>query len=175
MTFPNQDVRIIIVLNLFNNMVNDIDILTYNKITDFQIGDFIKFRQEIFLTDQDGVETTQDIVYEIGKICALNNIGNVWVNDCEGQEYQITVDEIEPIPLTPEILERNDFEHEDSVGYVYDDYETKYKVIVDLSFPAINILHNYELASYCAYCGDVNLHDLQHALKHCEIKKEIIL
>ena len=81
------------------------------KAKDFQIGDFIKFRQEIFLTDQDGVETTQDIVYEIGKICALNNIGNVWVNDSEGQEYQITVDEIEPIPLTPEILEKNEYSY----------------------------------------------------------------
>lgn len=155
------------------------------KEKDFQIGDFIKFCQEIFFTDQDGVETTQDIVYEIGKICALNNIGNVWVNDSEGQEYQITVDEIEPLPLTPEILEKNGFKkypYKNSYWYCDEMLELFMKIVC--IFP-IKDRELYSLLSVTTprltageddvYIRCDYVHELQQVLRLCKIEKEIVL
>ena len=86
-----------------------------------------------------------------------------------------TMNELTPIPLTKEILEKNGFEHEDTVGYVYDDYATSNKVIVDMWDGTIKILHNYDIAFSRTYWRAVNVHELQHVLRLFEIEKEIIL
>ena len=88
------------------------------------------------------------------------------------KSWEITM--IEPIPLTAEILEKNGFEYEENVGYVYDDqmgvmvaYSTfirRLRIIKDL-----NIL--YDSQDF----ADIYVHTLQHALRLCGIDKEIVL
>ena len=95
-------------------------------------------------------------------------------------------EELSPIPLTPQILEQNGFENdfyeEESVA----DYHT-------ITFKGYSIKHNIgELDGYLiTWCnGGINVttdfngcvqkdisyvHELQHALKVCKVKKEITL
>ena len=78
---------------------------------------------------------------------------------------------ISPIPLTPEILEKNGFKEYDGL-YRLDIAEG---VFVNADFkskePFVSI-HNtcYRATPICRY-----LHQLQHALRLCGINREIIL
>ena len=153
------------------------------KAEELMIGDWVNFHLEIFLTDYEGIETVHDEVLEIGKVSALNSIGNVWVIDSEGEEHQITNDEIEPIPLTTEILEKNGF-YDRTFGYKghYVIHTNEYQLGY---YPKTNrfgvykkgIDPFYDKDKFC--CGFKNIvkyvHELQHALKLCGIKNEIIL
>ena len=81
----------------------------------------------------------------------------------------ISFEELEPIPLTPEILEKN--------GFVYDSED---KLFEDI-YPRISMLYaQYRLVEN----GGINygemseikyVHQLQHALRLCGIDKEIEL
>ena len=89
--------------------------------------------------------------------------------------------EIEPIPLTPEILEKNgivyDYDEEECVadykfvklkGYQYSDDE----ILIDYCNGHIKVVSDFY--------GDVNMeieyvHELQHALRLLKIEKEIVL
>jgi hypothetical protein len=94
-------------------------------------------------------------------------------------EIYITIssEEIEPIPLTPEILEKNGFKVE-----FYNDYK-------------VYELNNFKVCKNCCdyfevcdlwddsdwgwriinFCPCIYVHELQHALKLCEIDKEIVV
>ena len=85
--------------------------------------------------------------------------------------------EIEPIPLTPEILEKNGFriifEGELHTTYFQDiegfHVEIKIDKIGYIKLSMINGL-GYSIVTECKF-----VHQLQHALRLCEIEKEIIL
>lgn len=88
------------------------------------------------------------------------------------------LDEIEPIPLTPEILEKNGFETKDNIEYVWKNIaEPFYSIIryfksvqkVEVTFSEDGIREN-QVRIKCQY-----VHELQHALKLCGINKEIVL
>ena len=82
-------------------------------------------------------------------------------------------DEIEPIPLTAEILEQNGFYRERNIGYVYEGGE--YEVIVDLWNNSYRILHNRDVMMNIQCFSNVFVHELQHALRHCDVDKEITI
>lgn len=83
-----------------------------------------------------------------------------------------------PIPLTPEILKKNDFKYGDGYGYSFvnrkelsgDGFEEE-KVYINT---AINTLIIYTAAS-SMHLPIKYIHKLQHALKLCGIEKEIEL
>ena len=81
----------------------------------------------------------------------------------------ISFTELEPIPLTPEILEKN--------GFVYD---SKDKLFEDI-YPRISMLYaQYRLVENgCINYGEMHeikyVHQLQHALRLCGKNKEIEL
>jgi hypothetical protein len=85
---------------------------------------------------------------------------------------------IEPIPLTTEILEENDFKYGDGYGYSFtnrkemcgDGFEEE-KVYINTD---LNVLIIYTAVSTIRLSVKY-IHELQHALKLCGIKKEIIL
>lgn len=141
------------------------------KVEDLMTGDWVKFHLEIFLTDYEGIETVHDDVLEIGKVSALNSVGNVWVTDSEGQEYQVIDEEIEPIPLTPEILEKNGFE---LIKGTYPTLRNHYR---DIIFQIVKIEETKYNKPFYTFkgCPIYYVHELQHALKLCGIKKEIVL
>ena len=82
--------------------------------------------------------------------------------------------EIEPIPLTPEILEKIGFETQPNIGYIIDDWNGT-QIIYDRWNHNLRIIKNYKVCLDIETFDDFAVHELQHALKLCEIEKEIIL
>lgn len=83
-----------------------------------------------------------------------------------GSEY-FSIEDVQPIPLTPEILEKNGFTNE---GYFAKLVVEEYVVICDCSNVAV--LQNDEMKM------DIPIkyvHELQHALRLCGIDKDITL
>ncbi len=78
---------------------------------------------------------------------------------------------VDPIPLTPEILEKN--------GFVKTIHQDLYKNTYLLDRFFIHEHHNKVKFPYCWIdLGDTDIkyvHELQHALRLCGIKKEIVL
>lgn len=106
------------------------------------------------------------------------------VNSEDGFTYGVWIEYLEPIPLTPEILEKNDFLANKHV-YPYPYYEyinEKDKVKIGFAFPQGNRTSYKEpwvyIDSECALIVHLPCkyaHHLQHVLKLCGIEKEIIL
>ena len=95
----------------------------------------------------------------------------VWLE--HGKTY-VPIEYIEPIPLTTEILEKNGFvkdEKDDNWYYwnwsVIDDCISYYKETSKVRIFSISGLTFVKILQY--------VHELQHALRLCEIKKEIVL
>lgn len=89
--------------------------------------------------------------------------------------------DFEPIPLTPEILEKNGFKKQACEGWEFDGYRENsglvYKVLWrnDCSTPLLMIdSFSREYGTYSSF-NISSLHQLQHALKLCGIEKEIVL
>ena len=98
--------------------------------------------------------------------------------------YQRNCSEIEPIPLTPEILEKNSdgsFFNHDSKIIGYDGKRSTYhlgKAILYVEWERISMKPYIEIYGlgdtfYKNYVGSV--HELQHALRLCDIDKEIVI
>lgn len=138
------------------------------NINDLMIGDWV-------------LKLEQGGHYKKAKITAIykDTISCVKSNNIE---YILSINAIEPIPLTPEILEKNgivyDYDQEECVadytyikvkGYLYqeeyvliDYYNGHIKLINDISNTVVEMNINY-------------VHELQHALRLCKIEKEIKL
>ena len=91
----------------------------------------------------------------------------------DGEDGQFHEDTLEPIPLTEERLLANGFYRERNIGYVYDDSE--YEVVVDLWNHGYRILHDRDVVMNIHCFSDVFVHELQHALRLCDVDKEIII
>jgi len=79
---------------------------------------------------------------------------------------------LEPIPLTPEILEKNGFAIENDDTYVWR-HESGLEKIIWFNGGCTTVVSVRCDSIYEGYCYDV--HELQHALKICGIRKEIEL
>ncbi len=91
-----------------------------------------------------------------------------WV-DCEVWD-ELSMNDIEPVPLTAEILEKNGFEKWDDGWCIYDQENT-----------GIEVAWAGTILKIGGECGNLELsavmyvHDLQHALRLCGIEEEITL
>lgn len=92
------------------------------------------------------------------------------------------IDEIRPIPLTPEILEKNGFTKSTppsgihAICYNLDNKEEKYHLTIANYNKYKRLLLNVD--SEDSECFNIKcdyIHQLQHALGLCKIKKEIVL
>ena len=122
--------------------------------------------QQLMLGDwvsHNGTPKTVDVIW--GKEVSLNDPTQVW-----GSIYtdKFNEDEIEPIPLTPEILEKNGFRKQDnSSGVIKLD---TYWLGEEIGFR----LHSFETGYYQFGLAKIKyVHELQHALKLCGMYKEI--
>ena len=96
---------------------------------------------------------------------------------CDG-EIETTFNEhsnielIEPIPITQEILDKNEFVKEDNDTYVWR-HESGLERIIWFDEGYTTVVSVRCDRNYEGHCYDV--HELQHALKICGIRKEIVL
>ena len=89
--------------------------------------------------------------------------------------------EIEPIPITPEILEKNGFAHCEPQGYNLYVKDKNGAGLYNILWQGESYNYDLEIAAYTYPFGEFNkrnikyVHQLQHALRLCGIEKEIIL
>lgn len=90
----------------------------------------------------------------------------------ENRMYYLRLHEVQPIPLTPEILERNGFEKVQNLLVLQ--WENGV-------YPSM-IFVEYNPVNYCLFINDMMfpkpvrfLHDLHHILMDCGIEKEIMM
>lgn len=130
-----------------------------------------------------------DIVALFGdKYAKVDCIGNVevyltdYVNECN---WQTTYEHIKPIPLTPEILEKNGFEKHD-FKFIWTLRTKEYKVQIEWKGKTmLEIGHNLTIKDEQGRCDNatyirgwqenIYVHELQHALRLCRIEKEIVV
>ena len=106
--------------------------------------------------------------------------------DDQGKEwiglFSCSIDRLQPIPLIPEVLERNDFKKTSNYQWIYQDNYCKVEIAIapritfkgeDLGDPPIIL--TIEGALFDINMSIEYVHQLQHALKLCGIEKEIIL
>lgn len=121
-----------------------------------------------------------DWVLANGKNTQVVWIGNLQKLAVRGFPSEFFEDEIEPIPLTPKILEKNGFKWllTDSKSITY-----------CINKPTINASKNKESGEWLICVGPSGstkkrfveiscvkyVHELQHALRLCKVEKEIVL
>lgn len=96
-------------------------------------------------------------------------------SEIDGNWYsEVEIKDLVPIELTEEILVKNGFEYERNIGYIFDDYDGNV-VIYDDYNNRLKILQNHDVSFNREFFSKVCVHYLQHALRLCEIRKEIEL
>ena len=130
------------------------------KATDLMLGDWVLM--DMNFSEENPIYTQPD--YRHYQIKNGEDINLACETNCLGD-----ADVYLPIPLTPEILEKNGFEEYDG-AYIY--YTAHYDVCIEWCGTILKIgcdNGNIELA-------DIQyVHELQHALKLCDVEKEIVL
>lgn len=100
------------------------------------------------------------------------------ISENDGGYYSVIVDKVDgvkdiaslsPIPLTPEILEKNGFQKEE----VYGSLITKRFKRSWLTIETGGAI--YRVIAINFFCTVRYVHQLQHALKHLEFEQEIVL
>ena len=90
--------------------------------------------------------------------------------DCEVWD-ELSPNDIEPIPLTSEILEKNGFEYDNyNHNWIYDEFTIDYGHLIEEDDNDYLFIWVADISVKLTY-----VHELQHALRLCGIKKEIIL
>ena len=115
----------------------------------------------------------KNVPNEILAIVVIDSIRGVVYLDLDGLGITEKIENIEPISLTPEILEKIGFWCEHDVGYVTEEYE--YEIIYSTWNHELRILKNREQILKLKYFDEMCVHELQHALRFCGIDKEIKL
>lgn len=146
------------------------------KISDLSVGDWVKVKKCAYFP----LDKPNDFLSPWAKVTALQDENCIiWLNTQDGK-FCASLKNIEPIPITAEILEKNGFE-EDNNGH----YALKIGgvVAVDIEYTGgiweLSILDVYALQ----YAGKMqvtiafvsSIHSLQHALRLAGVDKEINL
>lgn len=99
-----------------------------------------------------------------------------------GFTYGVWVEYLEPIPLTPEILEKNGFKRTKRYNYIYKDNYCEVCVSIVPKIKIANIVIKEPHINVSIRCAlfDINMnmsaiHELQQAMRLLGIEKEIIL
>ena len=121
-----------------------------------------------------------DLVLFNGGAIRVNSIdGNLGAINIEYTKYgeisnRISIENISPITLTPEILEKNDWVLKEWGGH------KQFRYTIEECGDEIIYKIDYERPHFIVQCFRSNLelkcvHNLQHLLKDCKIEKEIVL
>lgn len=133
------------------------------KVTELMIGDVVSV-----------VPSGQHI-----RIAAIHN-GKVGYHSVEYRLEWVRISLIRPIPLTTEILNRNDFDSDkDEKGFVYNEGKTFIAVSFDPNYISVDYNCMDEDGASSLFMkrdgGELYVHDLQHFWRMCGFKKELEL
>lgn len=135
-------------------------------VSDLMIGDWVQFPH--------GIDKIVELPYIAGKgICASFA--------ASATLFPIEIDKLRPIPITPEILAKNGFgyvEHDEIADVRISHYylgEPHFCKNMDLHIGTDNRGDFWINDDRNTICGLRDVHELQHALKLCEIDKTIEL
>ena len=128
--------------------------------------------EELMIGDYIRNKHTKEIIW----IFEIDGDRNVINNEPDGycSEKNINIDDVEPIPITPEILEKNGF-------LIYDDDIYLWENVINIVRLYTDDNHTWFLYMCSDICGHIDylainsVHELQHALRLCKIDKEIVL
>lgn len=132
------------------------------------------------ITNGDWVKVVEGDNEYIGRVCAVNSITNYCIvlvgGDWHYGEHDVFIEDIQPIELSQEILEKNGFGFLDTSNNEIKSVWTGWWILDGLE---LGCFSNLKFPVYFNI-SDVNVkvnyvHELQHALKLCRIEKEIIL
>lgn len=138
--------------------------MTEIKISDLSIGDWVRVDDfdKVLIKRVSAIDGTRN---QIG-IIKNNRSGIYWYYD----------DECEPIPLTPEILEKNGWSRKKDYGwYLFYDKDTRINIWFDKDRWDIEVSSEDRGVSYADITGrgTLHTHQLQHALRLAGMGKEI--
>lgn len=134
--------------------------------TELMLGDWVYAKVQVDDTGTEPVfERTPKRVTDLTK--GINGIYVEGTSTFAGAE-------IEPIPLTAEILENNEFYHEHNVGLVYEDGNGA-EIIYSTFDNELKIIRDREVILRKQEHWLFPVHELQHALRLCNIGKDIVL
>lgn len=109
-----------------------------------------------------------------GKVTTTTRV-LLWVALTDENHWQLKYDEVAPIPLTPEILEKNGFELKKD-GWLWD-FGNGY-VFVGFC-PIDGGVQHVEVCTYEQDTTDFRsiryVHELQHALRLCKVEKDLLM
>ena len=146
-------------------------------VKDLMVGDYVYLINTIHnvsfpengVIQDEGYTTTRTPI----KITTVSENCVSYYSDKLKSYITLSSDEIEPIQVTPEILEKNGFEtHSSNLRMLldHDDYRLCYYLNSSNRFSSFNNIDGSLVQKVI-----VNVHELQHALKLCRIDKEIVL
>lgn len=133
------------------------------KANELMIGDWVR------TTETNKPHNVQILGIEVVDYNEMKYLINV---DNGRYDWHCELHEIEPIPLTPEILEKNGFVSQSNIGYIIDDYDGE-QIIYDSWNHRLRIIKDYKVCLDIELFDDLATHELQHALTICGIEKEI--
>lgn len=133
---------------------------------ELMIGDLVKWKVQKGFTEED-----RNMVLRVTQICN----GKIWI---EGRCGPYVESLFEPIPLTPEILERNGFVTKDKgrehYGYLmYFLYDEEDHCLLGVKWYIKDSIAEIILETTPYYIIIKYVHQLQHVLRLCGLRKEI--
>lgn len=119
-----------------------------------------------------------DYIQVNGEVCKIISVSyfDIGISDSKEDFYNEHIDNIKPIPLTPEILERNGFVKQAYDGWLISENNGRRLIEYHTdSFDGLLIINYAEEPYPKISIKLMYVHELQHALRLCGINKEIKL
>lgn len=140
--------------------------------------------EDLMINDLVQITEPDDYHGYIGTVKIINSITGyitVFIND--ENLHDVLIDDLQPIPLTVEILEKSGFTREKwrrNDNFLVITYELDYDIYIELFDHQFRLVHNLEDDPDFGYSTDILVeinfvHQLQHFIKDLEIEKEVIL
>lgn len=124
-------------------------------VNDLMIGDLVQVNGEVF------------------KVISISYF-DIGISDSKEDFYHEHIDNIEPIPLTQKILEKNGFVKQDYDGWLISENNGRRLIEYRTDYFGGLLIINYVEEPYSKISIKLKyVHELQHALKLCRFDKDI--